>query len=726
MDKDFRDFLDAPDGIKPRRSRRNYNAFGWTVALLLLSGVVMASWMGSYYVFSHPENAECYELLKKVNKVEPLKRFEITAAPQGKFQTAKELYNDYITLRPAELAMKNDALLRDYLRNYPDPRTLVTYLCGDFNTTGIRDLGKTDLFPTGVAALAQSADFPSVKIEHIYPTTFPNVPRVRQMLATDPVIRLEKTFTLSAVIHVEKTDDDKLVLTVVPITYGKYAFKQGISSTFRLDPPSTLNLFAGMPVIKPAAVDDATNAFAMYRKNKGLLAKENIVTVAQQIAAPKSPAYTAPNLPAEAYQPYKQPDPPEEQPMPVAESTQPQPVESSPTVAITAPTKPAKEESVEVVPVPAKPVVRNHETPPKDQPIEEPAVAQSAPEPEPAAPAPAPAAPVAPAPVAPMQPAPAPRVAVVAKKQIQPAPQPIAAPLIANTKPAPVSTAPEPAPSTIPVNQPAPPPVTATAKAPKPVAKTTTPTPAPLSGAQVAAMLHAASSKSKASATPSLVAATKPAPVITQAPRIQPATIPPTRPAVQPTAQPAYAAPSHEIAASGVKLEPFMPATQQPAPLVPSVPSVPAISQPQTAPATASWHTYQPGAMPRGRLVTWQNAPAYADLGIGNERMYMEGRFVVTASTEGRAVLRPVAYDTDSSSNVRIVVEYPAGTRAPAEGTQVARGNLRPFQVMDVRRGGDGQVNVYTREITEPLNSASNDSVRNYRYRMVERENPMD
>lgn len=714
MDKDFRDFLDAPDGIKPRRSRRHYNAFGWTIALLLLTGVVMASWMGSYSVFSHPENAECYELLKKVNKVEPLKRFEITAAPQGKFQTAKELYNDYITLRPAELAMKNDALLRDYLRNYPDPRTAVTYLCGDFNTTGIRDLGKTDLFPSGVAALAQSADFPPVKIEHIYPTTFPNVPRVRQMLATDPVIRLEKTFTLSAVIHVEKTDDDKLVLTVVPITYGKYAFKQGISSTFRLDPPSTLNLFAGMPVIKPAAVDDATNAFAMYRKNKGLLAKENIVTVAPQAAAPKSPAYTAPNLPAEAYQPYKQPDPPEdqpapqqEQPMPVAESTQP--AESSPPVAIITPAQTAP------APEPAKLVVRNHETPPKDQPIEEPAVAQSAPEPEPAAPAPAPTAPVAP-----IQAAPAPRVAVVAKKQVQPAPQPITAPLVANTKPAP-----EPAPLNIPASQPAPPPVTATAKAPKPVAKSSTPTPAPLTGPQVAALLHATSSKPKAATTPAPVAATKPAPIITQAPRIQPAAIPPTRPVVQPTAQPAYAAPSHEIAASGVKLEPFMPAAQPAAPLAPSAPSI-SPSQTAAAPATASWHTYQPGAMPRGRLVTWQNAPAYADLGIGNERMYMEGRFVVTASTEGRAVLRPVAYDADSSSNVRIVVEYPAGTRAPAEGTQIARGNLRPFQVMDVRRGGDGQVNVYTREITEPLNSASNDSVRNYRYRMVERENPYD
>ncbi|HWB59614.1 MAG TPA: hypothetical protein VG733_08980, partial [Chthoniobacteraceae bacterium] len=142
---------------------------------------------------------------------------------------------------------------------------------------------------------------------------------------------------------------------------------------------------------------------------------------------------------------------------------------------------------------------------------------------------------------------------------------------------------------------------------------------------------------------------------------------------------------------------------------------------PPPAPArttATSWPTYNPGMMPRGKLISMDDAPQLADLGIGNQRLYVNGRFVVTAASDGRAVLRPVGYNGAlTGTTIRMVVEYPAGARVPAEGSQVARGILRPFQIIDIRRGNDGQVNVYAREVTVPENQAINNSTNSPYYR---------
>ena len=43
-----------------------------------------------------------------------------------------------------------------------------------------------------------------------------------------------------------------------------------------------------------------------------------------------------------------------------------------------------------------------------------------------------------------------------------------------------------------------------------------------------------------------------------------------------------------------------------------------------------------------------------------------------------------------------------AGAVPPAENTGFVRDAARPFEIRDVRRGEDGQVNIYVREIIQP------------------------
>jgi hypothetical protein len=79
------------------------------------------------------------------------------------------------------------------------------------------------------------------------------------------------------------------------------------------------------------------------------------------------------------------------------------------------------------------------------------------------------------------------------------------------------------------------------------------------------------------------------------------------------------------------------------------------------------------------------------------ERLYLRGEFRVTASGSNRAVLRDATKPDDQSP--RVVVEYPAGSVPPPERTSFVRDNARPYLISDVRRGQDGVVTIYVKEI---------------------------
>jgi hypothetical protein len=178
---------------------------------------------------------------------------------------------------------------------------------------------------------------------------------------------------------------------------------------------------------------------------------------------------------------------------------------------------------------------------------------------------------------------------------------------------------------------------------------------------------------------------------------------PPKPPA--PTAAPTFAA------APSVPITQASPAaTPTPVPVLPAQP-VPANASGVALASNAgggSWKTFPPGKMPLGRLIGAGDLRDVAEHGLAGERVYLKGQFVVNFSDANRAVLRPHTKLTDkvlhlgAGSSTRIIVEFPAGYIPPQQGATVSRDEMRPYEITDVRKQEDGQLNVFVREIMQP------------------------
>lgn len=467
------------DSAEDERPEKDGSLFIWTVIILLLIGVAIACWIGSFYIFGHPEKPLSYQVLNKLKKLDPPKRFELTAAPRGEFLKAAQIMDRYGKLSPRELAHANEALLRNYLRNYKLTQDLVPYVVGTYNILDSYELSANDFFGSGVVALAQAKEVPQFLLEQVFTADSKVVPALQRTLLTGLDIDLKRENELSAIIHVERLSDGRIKATAISILYPSYESATA-SGTFTLDPPDILNVAAGLPVITSRRQEDADKKYAGFRKRAGL------------------------------------PDAPEGGP-------------------------------------PQNRLMR----------VERPIAVNT--------------------PAAPNAPAQPPAPALAENPPVSPA-QPVGA---------------------------------------------STPSPGPAPG----------------------VAAASPTP-------------PP--PASTPT--------PGAIAAS----------------------------------TSGAWPTYEPGQMPRGRLLNVKDVSTMAGSDVNSERIYLQGNFVVTAAGQNRAVLRTQGAITEAigfggkSGNVRVIVEFPAGARPPAEGATFSRDARRPFQITDVREGADGQVNVYVREVTRP------------------------
>jgi hypothetical protein len=92
---------------------------------------------------------------------------------------------------------------------------------------------------------------------------------------------------------------------------------------------------------------------------------------------------------------------------------------------------------------------------------------------------------------------------------------------------------------------------------------------------------------------------------------------------------------------------------------------------------------------------------------MAGERVYLRGQFVVNFAESNRAVLRPKSGMAESvlrlgaPSSTRIIVEFPAGSTPPEQGSTVTRDDQRPYEITEVRKQSDGQLNVFVREIMQ-------------------------
>ena len=247
------------------RRRQRINYFAWTVAILLLTGFALAAWLGSFYIFNQPERPDSYRILQRLHKVEPPKRFELTAAPAGEFLNPSQLYERYVGMGAAELAKTNAELLRNYIRNYQQVRGLVPYVVGRYMVIAVRELGPEDVFPSGMAALTGAVDSGELLMEHVYPANPEALPLMKQTLTVGLQVKLERSHDISAVIHAERLIDGRILITAVPLLYGSYTVTRGLG-TFRLEPPLSLNLAAGWPLFKSQERASIEQRLAEYRE----------------------------------------------------------------------------------------------------------------------------------------------------------------------------------------------------------------------------------------------------------------------------------------------------------------------------------------------------------------------------------------------------------------------------------------------------------------------------
>jgi hypothetical protein len=204
-----------------------------------------------------------------------------------------------------------------------------------------------------------------------------------------------------------------------------------------------------------------------------------------------------------------------------------------------------------------------------------------------------------------------------------------------------------------------------------------------------------------------------PAPVIAQKP-IAPSATPFTvasaaTPPNLPVATPAPAANASNAQAPAIAQASSVP-TATPVPVLPAQP-VPADASNVALASNAgggSWKTFPSGKMPLGRLIGTGDLRDVAEHGLAGERVYLKGQFVVNFSDANKAVLRPRTKLTEKmlhfggGSSTRIIVEFPAGYVPPRQGAEVSRDEQRPYEITEVRRQGDGQLNVFVREIMQP------------------------
>src|SRR5438270_2351029 len=293
------------------RPRERTNYFVWTLAILVLTGFAFVAWLGSFYVFWQPERPDSYRLLKKLHRIDPPRRFELTAAPAGEFLNAKQLHDRYAPLGEAELSKANSELARNYIRNFQQVHGLVPYVVGRFRIIDVHQLGAADIFTSGMVALAAALDNGDVLLEHVYPADRRDIPLMRQTLAPGLEIKLERTHDVSAVIHADHTADGRVLITAMPLLYGTYTVTRG-TGTFTLEPPLDLNLAAGWPLFKREALRTAEDRYAQLRQNEpaspGTIAipgitpsgtpppSENLLVRVEQALPVETPANTPPPL----------------------------------------------------------------------------------------------------------------------------------------------------------------------------------------------------------------------------------------------------------------------------------------------------------------------------------------------------------------------------------------------------------------------------------------------
>ena len=270
--------------------------FGWTVVILLLCGVAVVCWIGTFYVFDHPEQPFNYQLLAKLNKVVPPKRFELTAAPAGEFLGPDKLLERFGAMTATGLQDESNNLVRSFLRNYDHQVGKVPYITGKYTVLDAFPMTENQYFGSGVVALAQSNDVPTIYVEAVFPGAKEQLASMQRVLVTGLGLELRRSFDLTAIVHITNLGGGRLLFTCMPLLYSSYGQS---GSSFQLEPPAALYVKGGLPLVSNNQFEAAETRFAQYRRAAGSqLASTNAPStkVPSSNASPSASAFNSPTL----------------------------------------------------------------------------------------------------------------------------------------------------------------------------------------------------------------------------------------------------------------------------------------------------------------------------------------------------------------------------------------------------------------------------------------------
>ncbi|MBL9117668.1 MAG: hypothetical protein JNJ83_21860 [Verrucomicrobiaceae bacterium] len=242
--------------------------FWWTIGITMLLAMATASWFFSILVFAHPEKAFNYNLLVKFNKLEGIRKYSKLTVPHGKYYTGSKLLDEYHYFTPEQFRVHNDTLKRHYIRNFKEKNPV--YVSGNFEVTGVRKLGPSDVFQSGWVALARDVELDDVELEVI----LPGLPSDKAPYEVGSKIAIDTTSTKTTyanLIHIQRMEGQKLRASVIPLVYECNMGEEG-KAVVDFDPPAKLNMAGTWPI---------AGQFEVAAANKGVEETRVAVQTAQ-------------------------------------------------------------------------------------------------------------------------------------------------------------------------------------------------------------------------------------------------------------------------------------------------------------------------------------------------------------------------------------------------------------------------------------------------------------
>lgn len=242
------------------KTRGNGGLFWWTIFIFLLIAFATATWFFCIMVFNYPEKPFSYRFLSKINKIEPLKTYDLNTVPKSKFLSPTKLLEEYSFFTPERMRVTNDQLKRDYIRNFKEHAPV--YVRGTFTAVAARKLTDSDVFTKGWIVVAKAAELEDVSVELI----LPGLDRGDVPYRAGDTITLDAKSGCAAAVHLQKQDSDRLLVTVVPLLEKGIMTFEG--SSIAIKAPAQLNMEALWPIwrdVNMAAVATAPEGEAVVK-----------------------------------------------------------------------------------------------------------------------------------------------------------------------------------------------------------------------------------------------------------------------------------------------------------------------------------------------------------------------------------------------------------------------------------------------------------------------------